>query len=46
MAGEPIDAAMAAARAFMAQRKDELPVAVIAYNRDITVLTDFTTERR
>jgi tight adherence protein B len=42
MAGEPIEAAMAAARAFMAQRKDELPVAVIAYNPNITVLTDFT----
>lgn len=42
MAGEPIDAAMAAARAFMAQRKDDLPVAVIAYNPEITVLTDFT----
>jgi tight adherence protein B len=44
MAGEPIEAAMAAARAFMAQRKDVLPVAVIAYNRDVTVLTDFTTD--
>ncbi len=44
MAGEPIDAAMAAARAFMAQRKDELPVAVIAYNPEITVLTGFTRE--
>lgn len=42
MAGEPIEAAMAAARAFMAQRKDELPVAVIAYNPEITVLTEFT----
>ena len=42
MAGEPIEAAMDAARAFLAQRKDELPVAVIAYNPDITVLTDFT----
>ena len=42
MAGEPIEAAMAAARAFMAQRKDDLPVAIIAYNPDITVLTDFT----
>ena len=42
MAGQPIDAAMAAARAFMAQRKDELPVAVIAYNPEITVLTEFT----
>ena len=44
MAGEPIEAAMAAARAFLAERKDELPVAVIAYNRDVTVLTDFTTD--
>ena len=42
MAGEPITAAMAAARAFLAERKDELPVAVIAYNSDISVLTDFT----
>jgi tight adherence protein B len=44
MAGEPIEAAMSAARAFLAERKDELPVAVIAYNRDVTVLTDFTRE--
>lgn len=42
MAGEPIEAAMAAARAFMAQRKDDLPVAIIAYNPEITILTDFT----
>jgi tight adherence protein B len=42
MEGKPIEAAMAAARAFMAQRKGDLPVAVIAYNPDITVLTDFT----
>jgi len=42
MAGEPIEAAMAAARAFMGQRKDELPVAVLAYNPEITVLTEFT----
>jgi tight adherence protein B len=42
MAGEPINAAMAAARAFLAQRKDELPVAVIAYNSEIETLTDFT----
>ena len=45
MAGAPIEAAMAAARAFMAQRKDELPVAVIAYNPEITVLTDFTRDK-
>ena len=42
MAGEPIEAAMSAARAFMAQRQGELPVAVIAYNPEITVLTEFT----
>ena len=42
MAGEPITEAMAAARAFLAERKDELPVAVIAYNSDVTTLTDFT----
>ena len=45
MAGAPIEAAMAAARAFMAQRKDELPVAVIAYNPEITVLTGFTRDK-
>ena len=44
MAGAPIAGAMAAARAFMAERKQELPVAVIAYNPEITVLTDFTTD--
>jgi tight adherence protein B len=33
---------MAAARAFLTQRKAELPVAVIAYNSEITTLTDFT----
>jgi tight adherence protein B len=43
MAGAPIAGAMAAARAFMAERKQELPVAVIAYNDEITVLTNFTT---
>ena len=46
MAGEPIEAAMAAARAFMAQRKDELPVAVIAYNDEVTILTDFTRDSK
>ena len=42
MAGEPIDAAMVAARAFMGQRKGDLPVAVIAYNPEITVLSEFS----
>jgi tight adherence protein B len=44
MKGAPIAGAMAAARAFMAERKKLLPVAVIAYNPEITVLTDFTTD--
>ena len=43
MKGAPIAGAMQAARAFMAQRTPDLPVAVIAYNPEVTVLTDFTT---
>jgi tight adherence protein B len=43
MKGAPIAGAMAAARAFMGQRTADLPVAVIAYNPEVTVLTDFTT---
>jgi tight adherence protein B len=44
MKGAPIAGAMVAARAFLAQRKADLPVAVIAYNPEVTVLTDFTTD--
>jgi VWFA-related protein len=44
MRGEPIEKAMAAARAFMAERAPDLPVAVIVYNPNVTVLTDFTTD--
>ncbi len=44
MAGKPINEAMVAARAFLGERKDDLPVAVIAYNSDITILSDFTTD--
>jgi tight adherence protein B len=43
MRGAPIAGAMEAARAFLAERKPSLPVAVIAYNPEVTVLTDFTT---
>lgn len=46
MRGAPIQGAMAAARAFLAERKPSLPVAVIAYNPEVTVLTDFTTDGR
>ncbi len=45
MKGAPIAGAMAAARAFMAQRTPDLPVAVIAYNPEVTVLTKFTTSK-
>jgi tight adherence protein B len=44
MRGRPIAGAMAAARAFLAERKDQLPVAVIAYNPDVHVLSEFTTD--
>lgn len=44
MKGAPIAGAMVAARAFLAKRKADLPVAVIAYNPEVTVLTDFTTD--
>jgi hypothetical protein len=43
MQGAPIQNAMAAARAFLAQRKDDLPVAVVVFGPDDDVLTDFTT---
>lgn len=45
MKGAPIEGAMAAARAFMEVRAGDLPVAVIAYNPEITVLTGFTTDK-
>ncbi|GIU95317.1 MAG: hypothetical protein KatS3mg012_1774 [Gaiellaceae bacterium] len=45
MRGAPIEGAMEAARAFMEVRAPDLPVAVIAYNPQITVLTDFTTDQ-
>ena len=45
MRGAPIAGAMTAARAFMAQRPGALPVAVIAYNPEITLLSEFTTDK-
>jgi Flp pilus assembly protein TadB/uncharacterized protein YegL len=44
MQGEPIQQAMAAARAFMRVRPEAMPVAVVAYNPEQHVLTDFTTD--
>ena len=45
MEGKPIADAMSAARAFLAQRKPNLPVAVIAFNPSVNVLSDFSTEQ-
>jgi tight adherence protein B len=46
MTGKPIAGAMTAARAFMAQRNPQLPVAVVAFNPDVNMLTDFSTDKR
>jgi tight adherence protein B len=43
MKGAPIQNAMAAARAFLAERKSDLPVAIVVFGPDDSVLTDFTT---
>jgi tight adherence protein B len=44
MRGKPIQQAMQAARAFLKVRNPEMPVAVVAYNPEQHVLTDFTTD--
>ena len=45
MRGAPIAGAMAAARAFVAQRNPKLPVAAIVFGPSDTVLVDFTTSQ-
>jgi tight adherence protein B len=45
MAGSPIANAMAAARAFAAQRKPSQQLAVLAYNADTQTVLPFTTEQ-
>ncbi len=45
MKGKPISDAMNAARAFMAERTPDLPVAVVAFNPNINVLTDFSVDK-
>ncbi len=45
MKGKPIADAMNAARAFMAERTPDLPVAVVAFNPNINVLTDFSVDK-
>jgi tight adherence protein B len=44
MEGEPIEGAMAAARAFLAERKEDLPVAIVVFGPEDSVLADFTTD--
>lgn len=44
MEGAPIAGAMAAARAFLTERKDDLPVSVVVFGPDDTVLAEFTTD--
>jgi tight adherence protein B len=46
MKGAPIAGAMAAARAFVAQRNPKLPVAVIVFGPEDTVLSEFTTSQQ
>ena len=43
MKGAPIKNAMAASRAFLAERKKDLPVAIVVFGPDDTVLSEFTT---
>ncbi len=45
MEGAPIAGAVQAARAFIAQRNQRLPVAVVVFGPDETVLADFTTDQ-
>jgi tight adherence protein B len=45
MQGAPIQNAIAAARAFLAERKDDLPVAVVVFGPNDNVLSDFTTKQ-
>jgi tight adherence protein B len=44
MQGAPIQNAMAAARAFLTERKKDLPVSIIVFGPDDSVLTEFTTD--
>jgi tight adherence protein B len=45
MAGAPIEGAMQAARAFIGQRNPKMPVAVVVFGPDDTVLAEFTTSQ-
>lgn len=45
MKGAPIQNAMAAARAFLAERKADLPVAIVVFGPDDSALSDFSTDK-
>jgi tight adherence protein B len=44
MKGAPIKNAMAAARAFLTERKTDLPVAIVVFGPDNNILSEFTTD--
>ncbi len=44
MKGAPIRGATVAARAFLKERKADLPLAIIAFNPNVNVLSEFTTK--
>ncbi|MBA3374888.1 MAG: type II secretion system F family protein [Gaiellaceae bacterium] len=44
MRGAPLQGAMAAARAFLKERKANMPLSVVIFGPDDTVLADFTTD--
>ena len=44
MQGPPLQGAMAAARAFLKERKANMPVSVVVFGPDDTVLAEFTTD--
>ena len=45
MKGAPIQGATVAARAFLTERKSDLPAAIIAFNPNVETLSDFTTNK-
>lgn len=45
MKGAPLAGAMNAARAFLAQRKSDMPVSVIVFGPDESILANFTTDK-
>jgi tight adherence protein B len=46
MKGAPLQGAMAAARAFLTERKPDMPVSVIVFGPDENVLEEFTTDSK